>query len=184
MGTHLGFYGAPIKGGSCRGAYQRFNLQPFQLMVNSFETLLPCCQFFYSFYCSFARLFFFFFFTAVAARREKQRLFFSSCLQIINRHVNEKFISCKYLSIPWRTPWCREEGCRYVRDWGTLWDRKGLSKRDGLHLSQERTRLLASSTTKAGRPALLNLGESRQELRSISFGQSHPLGTKGKMLLP
>ncbi|XP_050804876.1 uncharacterized protein LOC127048856 [Gopherus flavomarginatus] len=48
----------------------------------------------------------------------------------------------------WMRRRCREEGSMFIRNWGHFWDGKSLYRRDGLHLNQSGTRLLALNIKK------------------------------------
>ncbi|XP_075774322.1 uncharacterized protein LOC142825946 [Pelodiscus sinensis] len=49
----------------------------------------------------------------------------------------------------WMRRWCREERFRFIRNWGHFWERGSLYRKDGLHLNQGGTRLLALNINKA-----------------------------------
>uniref|UniRef100_A0A8C3F9E0 Uncharacterized protein n=1 Tax=Chrysemys picta bellii TaxID=8478 RepID=A0A8C3F9E0_CHRPI len=60
----------------------------------------------------------------------------------------------------WMRQWCREEGFRFIRNWGNFWDVGSLYRKDGLHLNQSGTRLLALNIKKV---AEIHTGERPYE---------------------
>uniref|UniRef100_A0A8C3F4Q9 SGNH hydrolase-type esterase domain-containing protein n=1 Tax=Chrysemys picta bellii TaxID=8478 RepID=A0A8C3F4Q9_CHRPI len=48
----------------------------------------------------------------------------------------------------WMRRWCREEGFTFIRNWGNFWNGGSLYRKDGLHLNQSGTRLLALNIKK------------------------------------
>ena len=48
----------------------------------------------------------------------------------------------------WMRQWCREEGFKFIKNWGHFWERGSLYRKDGLHLNQGGTRLLALNIKK------------------------------------
>lgn len=55
----------------------------------------------------------------------------------------------------WMTQWYWEEGFGFVRHWGTLWDKPGLYKRNGLlHLNRDGNKLLVLKNKKVAEQLL------------------------------
>ena len=71
----------------------------------------------------------------------------------VPRAVSARQVELRSLN-EWMRQWCQGEGFRFIRHWGTFWDKPGLCRRDRLHLNEHGTRLLSRNIKKVAKQLL------------------------------